>query len=195
MRTWMRVMASGLVAGALAGLASCESDDEEAVADEADGTISVTNEVVTGGQTNEVSSNSQTNGVPSTNTLPSITPVIPPIDPVAILKPDLKVTDLAPVAAQLFGWNVKVSVKNLGSVNSSAFDIKLYRDGALKDTLNVPGLIAGAQATLTFPNYNFGCPDNAPRFTLRAVADASGKINESDENNNAYQESWNCPPP
>ena len=201
MKPWMRMMVLGAALGAVAGLAGCESEDE---GDDTAGTVVVTNVVVVGGQTNlvvvvgeanDAAEDGQADEASSTNTIPDLNPVIPILDPVVILKPDLKITDLAPGAAPFFGWQVKVTVKNAGKLNSNGFAIKLYRDGVQRDMLNVPGLLSGAQATLTFPNYTFGCPENAPDTTRRAVADSGNQIAESDEANNAYQENWGCPPP
>jgi subtilase family serine protease len=183
MKPWMRAMVACAAAEALAALAGCESDNEDdaaGAAGEAGGVTVVTNVVVSGGQTNV-----------------TITPLNLPIIPLTIFKPDLKIVDLSASPASFFGWQVRVTVKNIGKLNSGGFKIKLYRDGASKDTVSIPGLLTGAQATFTFPNYNFGCPAqaNPPNYTMRAVADADNEIGESDETNNAYQESWGCPPP
>ena len=193
MKAWMRVAAAGLTAGTLAVLAGCESDGDDEDAGEAGGTTVVTNVVVSGGQSNVVVVGGQTNVVILTNSLPSITPVIPTLDPAAIPKPDLRITDLAPVVGVLGMWQVKVTVRNAGTFNAGAFDINLYSTGSLASVLTVPGLLAGKQAALTFP-LGFGCPDNAPDDTWRAVADPANQIKEANEANNAYQEVWSCPP-
>ena len=125
---------------------------------------------------------------------PVLTPVTPVVPPLAF-KPDLKITNIACVPGPFAGWQVKVTVKNMGSLNSTGFDIKLYRDGAYKDTINVlGGIVAGGQATFTFPDYSLMCATGS-HYTMRAVVDTAGVISESDETNNSYQENWGCPPP
>ena len=198
MRPWMRVLTLGAVLGAAVGLAGCESEDDDDGAAAA-GADPVADGAEAGGEASSGEADGPADGdaagEASTDAMPELVPVVPALDPAMVLKPDLTITDLAPAPAPLFGWVVKATVKNAGKVNSGGFAIRLYRDGAQRDTLNVPGLVAGAQATLTFPAYSFGCPENAPDLTMRAVADPGNQIAEADETNNAHQETWGCPPP
>jgi subtilase family serine protease len=132
--------------------------------------------------------------VPVGPVLPPVIPGIPPPGTLPTLKPDLKITNISSAPGPFAGWQVKATVKNVGAVNSAGFDIKLYRDGAYRDTINVPGMISGGQATFTFPNYSLMCVAGS-HYTMRAVVDTAGAITESDETNNSYQENWGCPPP
>jgi len=149
--------------------------------------------VVTADSTNVANeSNGSNNSMTSTFSCLVLGPVMPPL---VALKPDLKITDIACVPGPFAGYQVKVTVKNIGSLNSTGFDIKLYRDGSYKDTINVlGGIVAGGQATFTFPTYSHICALGT-HSTMRAVVDTAGVIGESDETNNSYQENWGCPPP
>jgi hypothetical protein len=116
-----------------------------------------------------------------------------PIGPLLLLKPDLKITDIAYSPAPSNA--VKVTAKNIGTLDSGGFWIKLYRDAIHVATINVPGgIVAGGQTTLTFPGYHHICALGI-HSTMRAVIDSEGVVNESDETNNSYQEAWGCPPP
>ena len=190
MRSWMRMMLACAAVGALTGVAGCESDDEEDEANDsgaAGGTTNGADDAAAGGTTNGAAPGTQTNLVFFTNT-------IPVIDPSALQKPDLKITDLFPVVGVLGMWQVRVTVQNAGTANSKAFEIHLFSNGARVDVVPVPGLLAGKQASFTCSDFGWGCPDNAPDKTLRAVADPANTIKELDETNNARQEIWNCPP-
>lgn len=150
--------------------------------------------VVTADSTNvAMESNGGNNSMTKSLSCLVLGPMVVP--PLVALKPDLKITDISCVPGSWVGWQVKVTIKNIGSLDSTGFDIKLYRDGAYKDTINVlGGIVAGGQATFTFPDYNHMCADGS-HYTMRAVVDTAGVISESDETNNSYQENWGCPPP
>ncbi len=145
--------------------------------------------VVTADSTNvAVESNGANNSMAKTFTCLSIGSV----GPMLALKPDLKITDIAYGPAP--SNTVKVTAKNIGTLDSGGFWIKLYRGGIHVGTINVPGgIVAGGQTTLTFPSYHHLCEVGA-HSTMRAVIDSEGVVNESDETNNSYQETWGCPP-
>jgi len=112
-----------------------------------------------------------------------------PLGPLLALKPDLTITDIA------YGPPVKFTVKNAGTLDSGAFNVKLYLNGVYKDTVTIGGgLVHGGQATFTFPTYHHIC---LPGFhsTMKVVADTGSTVSESDETNNFRQETWGCPPP
>ena len=116
-------------------------------------------------------------------------PIFPPL---VALKPDLTITNISydPAPAN----KIKFTVKNAGTLDSGAFDVKLYVGGALKDTVHIlGGIVAGGQATFTFPTYHHVCVIGS-HTTVKVTADTGGTINESDETNNSRSEWWGCPP-
>jgi len=118
---------------------------------------------------------------------------IVPLGPLLLMKPDLKITDIAYTPAP--SNTVKVTAKNIGTLDSGGFWIKLYRDAIHVGTINVPGgIVAGGQTTLTVPSYHHICALGI-HSTMRAVIDSEGVVTETDETNNSYQEAWGCPPP
>ena len=115
-------------------------------------------------------------------------PVVPPL---VLLRPDLTITQISFLPAPLN--RVSYTVKNVGSLNAGAFDVKLYVSGAVKDTDHVAGLASGATAYNTFPFYHHICVLGS-LTTVKVVADSGGAITESDETNNSRSEFWGCPP-
>lgn len=116
-----------------------------------------------------------------------------PLGPMLVLKPDLTITQISygPAPAN----TIKFTVKNEGSLNTGAFDVKLYVNGAVKDTVHIAGgLVAGSQATFTFPAYHHFCILGF-HYTMKVVADSGAAITESDETNNSRTEVWGCPSP
>jgi hypothetical protein len=83
---------------------------------------------------------------------------------------------------------VDVTVKNIGTKDVGAFDVELYADTTLVDTQSVADLGYGSSTTVQFKWTPIGadCEDaGSPQtYTLKAVADCSDVIAESDETNN-----------
>lgn len=149
--------------------------------------------VVTADSTNvAMESNGANNSRTETFTCLSIGAVAP-LGPSLILKPDLLISHLA------FGPppsnHIKFTVKNTGAVNAGAFDVKLYINNVLKDTVHVgSGLAAGGTTTYVFSSYGHTCVLGL-HYTVKVVADSGGAVTESDETNNTRIESWGCPSP
>jgi len=109
--------------------------------------------------------------------------------PLLILKSDLIITQISYDVGK-----VKFTVKNQGVLDTGPFDVKLYVGGVYKDTVTIAGgLVAGGQATFTFPHYHHFCVIGS-HTTVKVTADTGGTINESDETNNSRSEYWGCPP-
>jgi len=146
--------------------------------------------VVTADSTNVANeSNGGNNSMTTTFSCLVLGPVMPPL---VALKSDLTITNIswdpAPVG------KVKFTVKNAGTLDSGAFDVKLYVGGTYKDTVHVlGGIVHGGQATFTFPNYHYLCVIGS-HATFKVTADTGGAISESDETNNSRSEWWGCPP-
>ena len=137
-------------------------------------------------------SNEGNNSRAETFTCLSLGPVAP-LGPMLILTPDLTVTQISygPAPAN----TIQFTVKNAGTLATGAFDVKLYVNGVLKDTVHIGGgLVAGGQATFTFPAYHHFCILGV-HYTMKVVADTGGAVAESDESNNSRTEVWGCPSP
>jgi hypothetical protein len=147
--------------------------------------------VVTADSTNvAMESNGGNNSMTKSFSCLVLGPVVPPL---LLLKPDLTITNIAygPAPAN----TIKFTVKNAGTLDTGAFTVKLYVGGILKDTVTIGGgLVAGGQATFTFPNYHHICVLGF-HSTMKVVADTGSTVNESDETNNFREETWGCPPP
>jgi len=119
--------------------------------------------------------------------------VFAPVGPVLVLaKPDLIITDIkyGPAPSN----TIKFTVKNAGTLNTGAFNIKLYVNNIAMDVVAIPGgLVAGSQATFTFGTYHHVCIIGS-HATIKVVADYMGMVTESDETNNSRSEWWGCPP-
>ena len=133
-------------------------------------------------------SNEGNNGMTKQFSCLVLGPIIPPL---VLLKPDLTITQISYSPAPLN--RVSYTVKNAGSLNSGAFDVKLYVGGGLRDTSHVAALNAGTQASFVFPMYHHVCVIGS-HTTVKVVADTGGTVAESDETNNSRSELWGCPP-
>jgi hypothetical protein len=69
------------------------------------------------------------------------------------------------------------TVKNQGTAAAGAFYVRVYNGAAVRDTVLVPGLAAGASTTMTYTSGN--CEGN-----WTAVADYTNVVPESNEGNN-----------
>jgi len=103
-------------------------------------------------------------------------------------KPDLRITriqfDPSPERGKQF--TVRVDVENQGGGDAGAFLVEWWSDegnddDATKKTWNVSSLAAGEKRTL---EHSCSCYDNSGNYTSRALADAVGQVDESDEGNN-----------
>jgi|GEM_PF-2038774 len=131
-------------------------------------------------------SNGGNNSMTTTFSCLVLGPILPPL---VLLKPDLTITDISYAPNK-----IKFTVKNAGTLDSGAFDVKLYVGGALKDTVHIAGgIVAGGQATFTFNGYNHLCVVGS-HYTVKVTADTGGSVSESDETNNSRSEYWGCPP-
>jgi len=136
-------------------------------------------------------SNEGNNSMTTTLSCLVVGPVVP-LGPLLALKPDLTITNISydPAPAS----KVKFTVKNAGTLDSGAFDVKLYMGGVYKDTVHIAGgIVHGGQATFTFPNYHHICVLGS-HVTVKVTADTGDAINESDETDNSRSEYWGCPP-
>jgi len=135
-------------------------------------------------------SNGGNNSMTKTFTCFVLGPILPPL---VALKPDLTITNISfgPAPAN----TIKFTVKNAGTLNTGAFNVKLYVNGIAMDTVAIlGGLVAGSQATFTFSDYHHICALGS-HYTIKAVADSSATVSESDETNNSRTEWWGCPSP
>ena len=118
--------------------------------------------------------------------------ILVPLGPMLVLKPDLTITQITYLPLPLN--RVSYTVKNVGSLNAGAFDVKLYVGGVYKDTSHVAALNAGSQATNTFPVYHHPICAVGSHSTMKVVVDTGAAVTESDETNNTRSELWGCPP-
>jgi len=148
--------------------------------------------VVTADVTNvAMESNGANNSMTKTFNCLVVGPLVP-LGPLVALKPDLTITQISFSPAPLN--KVSYTVKNAGTLNTGPFDVKLYVGGGLKDTSHIGGgLVAGSQASFTFPMYHHVCVIGS-HTTVKVVADTGGAVTESDETNNSRSEFWGCPP-
>jgi hypothetical protein len=103
--------------------------------------------------------------------------------------PDLTPTDIEfpKVMRPETGCTIDATIVNQGGAFSEPFDVSLYVDDVLNDTVTVTGGIAtSGSTTVSFPSVNLpkGC------YTFKVVADSGGVIVESDEGNNETSEDY-----
>jgi hypothetical protein len=147
---------------------------------------------VTADSTNvAMESNGANNTMTKTFSCLVLGPVVP-LGPLVALKTDLTVTQITYLSPPLN--RVSYTVKNTGTLNAGAFDVKLYVGGVYKDTSHVAALNAGSQATNTFPIYHHPICMMGSHSTMKVVADTGAALAESDETNNSRTEIWGCPP-
>jgi len=109
-------------------------------------------------------------------------------------QPDLTITNISVyhtyyseenIAEEYIAWEdldntVNVTVENIGSDDASSFKVKLLADGDEIGTETVPSLAEGENIVCSFTWH----PLDTGSYSLEAVADFDGEINESDEGNN-----------
>ena len=109
--------------------------------------------------------------------------------PALAQEPDLTITDISAYhtyySEENKAWEdldntVNVTVKNIGSNDASSFEVKLLADGDEIGTETVPSLAVGENIVRSFTWH----PLDTGSYSLEAVADSDGEINESDEGNN-----------
>jgi uncharacterized repeat protein (TIGR01451 family) len=110
----------------------------------------------------------------------------------SVMDPDLALVNLAVSCNPQGTATVSVTVQNLGTETSPATTIRLYIDGGLAHTWNVPPLGIGGELNLSWetPALKCGLP-----HTFRAVVDEDNLICECNEGNNEASTSWTCPCP
>jgi len=98
------------------------------------------------------------------------------------LEPDLVVDDIAGTPRPMTSSPVSATIRNQGAVNAGPFDVCLYVNDVLNDTVRVTaGLPAGDTTPVTL-HTTAQLPENCYEFTV--VADCGGEVGESDEGNN-----------
>jgi parallel beta-helix repeat protein len=103
--------------------------------------------------------------------------------PGGVSKPDLKVTDIdAGTPRPEHNSTVNATILNQGDADAGAFNVGLFINGSLNDTVRVEaGLPAGDSIPVSLTTAKL--PENCYEF--KVVADSDGEIPESDESNNA----------
>jgi len=83
-------------------------------------------------------------------------------------------------------FTIRVEVQNKGGTDAGSFIVEWWSDTSnenaeTKKIWNVSGLAAGSTKTL---EHTCECYDSKGTYTSRALADATGLIDENDESNN-----------
>lgn len=103
--------------------------------------------------------------------------------------PDLTFTNFTSYKPKGHGLYVSYEVRNHGSKDSGGFKTLITLNGQPAHVVAHPGLAAGA--THSFSNY-FAIPigpgGTPPTVEVRAIVDAGGEVEESDETNNKVQQ-------
>ncbi|NQE06042.1 Cell surface glycoprotein [ANME-1 cluster archaeon GoMg1] len=105
-------------------------------------------------------------------------------------KPDLIIKDISwspsnPDMGDTVTFTVKI--KNQGSGSAGSSTVKYYIDGSYVASDSVPSLSAGSTSTQTFTWTAYKCG----KVKVKAVADATSKVSESNEGNNCRTETVN----
>lgn len=112
------------------------------------------------------------------------TPTRTPLPPLLLMKPDLFISEMSLDPAsprQGQSVTVRVGVYNQGNAPAGAFSVEWWATSAAKGCdWDLASLVAKGGRILTC-TYTYGGWAN---YTVRAIADAGGAINESDESNN-----------
>ncbi len=129
----------------------------------------------------------------NSNTTPTATATGPTSTPSQTIAPgtgkaDLSITSMAfdPSPERGKTFTVRVEVQNKGGTDAGSFVVEWWSDtnndnADTKKVWNVSGLAAGTTKTL---EHTCECYDNAGTYSSRALADATGTIDENDESNN-----------
>ncbi len=120
--------------------------------------------------------------VGSTPTMPIPIPI--PIPVPGTDKPDLIVTDIS-----RSGSTITYTIKNQGTATAGPSTSILTVDGVLKANDPVGPLAAGASSNKSFA-YSYSCSGTSDALAVQV--DKDNVVDESNEGNNAYSESWSC---
>jgi len=110
-------------------------------------------------------------------------------------KPDLRIISMSfdPVPDRTNDFTVRVTVENIGDVDSGAFVVEWWSDQTNDDANTKTSWNVGSLAAKTTKTLEYTCNktsgactayDNSGTYTAKALADASGVIDEIDEGNN-----------
>ncbi len=108
-------------------------------------------------------------------------------------KPDLVIYSLTPsTTTPTIGQSVTFTVvtKNQGAASTGTFSYDYYYAGNTKFDEDQVGIL-GVSATET-DTFTWTCPSTAGTYTIKAKADATGRVSESDEGNNEKTYSITC---
>jgi len=84
---------------------------------------------------------------------------------------------------------VSFQIVNQGDIESGTFNVCLFINGALEDTITVPSLLPGTSVDKIF-SYNYLC--SGEEDLILVTADYEELVAEKEENNNDYQISHSC---
>ncbi len=98
--------------------------------------------------------------------------------------PDLVITQV-----DIGSSMVSFQIVNQGDIESGTFNVCLFINGALEDTITVPSLLPGASVDKIF-SYNYLC--SGEEDLILVTADYEELVAEKEENNNDYQISYSC---
>ncbi|MBC7318661.1 DUF11 domain-containing protein, partial [Candidatus Bipolaricaulota bacterium] len=112
--------------------------------------------------------------------------------PFAVVDPDLTVENLAVSCNPEGTATVSLTVENVGTEGSPETTVRLYIDGQLAHTWNVPALAVEEEHELVWETPPLKCGE---AHTFRVVVDEDDLICECNEGNNEDSVSWTCPCP
>jgi len=98
--------------------------------------------------------------------------------------PDLVITQV-----DIGSSMVSFQIVNQGDIESGTFNVCLFINGALEDTITVPSLLPGTSVDKIF-SYNYLC--SGEEDLILVTADYEELVAEKEENNNDYQISHSC---
>ena len=98
--------------------------------------------------------------------------------------PDLVITQV-----DIGSSMVSFQIANQGDIESGTFNVCLFINGALEDTITVPSLLPGTSVDKIF-SYNYLC--SGEEDLILVTADYEELVAEKEENNNDYQISHSC---
>ncbi len=105
------------------------------------------------------------------------------LPPLLLAKPDLIITDVKHESAK-----VKYTIKNQGTVNAGSSTTAVYINGSLWSTDPTGTIAAGATSTQSFSPTLFLIVGDT--YDIKVVADKGDVVEEGNEGNNAYTETW-----
>jgi len=101
----------------------------------------------------------------------------------------LELPDLLITQVDIGSSMVSFQIVNQGDIESGTFNVCLFINGALEDTITVPSLLPGTSVDKIF-SYNYLC--SGEEDLILVTADYEELVAEKEENNNDYQISHSC---